>query len=73
MSFLLRKSNEIFYCVSKMRNELKSAHFDGLDALYSKTGDHYLLRNYGFVNHPVPYTKNENGNITYQRKIYKNR
>lgn len=50
-----------------------SAHYGGLDALYSKTGDHYLLGNYGFVNHPVAYTKDENGNIAYQRKIYENR
>lgn len=50
-----------------------SAHYGGLEALYSKTGDHYILGNYGFVNHPVPYKKDENGNINYQRKIYENR
>ncbi|MCV9929063.1 DUF2235 domain-containing protein [Flavobacterium sp. LS1R49] len=50
-----------------------SAHYGGLDALYSKTGDHALLGNYGFINYPVPYTKDENGNISYKRKIYENR
>lgn len=50
-----------------------SAHYGGLDALYSKTGDHYLLGNYGFINHPVAYSKDENGNISYKRKIYENR
>ncbi|MBZ4033533.1 hypothetical protein K6T82_02060 [Flavobacterium sp. 17A] len=50
-----------------------SAHYGGLDALYSKTGDHYLLGDYGFVNYPVPYTIDEKGNVTYQRKIYANR
>jgi len=45
-----------------------SAHYGGLDALYSKTGDHYLLGNYGFINHPVAYSKDENGNISYKRK-----
>lgn len=50
-----------------------SAHYGGLEALYSKTGDHYVLGNYGFVNYPVPYTKDENGKISYQRKIYENR
>ena len=50
-----------------------SAHYGGLDALYSKTGDHATLGNYGFINHPVPYTKDENGIISYKRKIYENR
>jgi hypothetical protein len=50
-----------------------SAHYGGLDALYSKTGDHCLLGNYGFINHPVAYSKDENGNINYKRKIYANR
>jgi propanediol utilization protein len=50
-----------------------SAHYGGLDALYSKTGDHYILGNYGFINHPVKYSKDENGNITYIRKLYANR
>ncbi|MEP6806834.1 MAG: DUF2235 domain-containing protein, partial [Flavobacterium sp.] len=50
-----------------------SAHYGGLEALYSKTGDHSILGNHGFVNHPVDYQKDENGNITYQRKFYANR
>lgn len=50
-----------------------SAHYGGLDTLYSKTGDHAILGNYGFINHPVQYTKDENGNISYKRKIYENR
>lgn len=50
-----------------------SVDYGGLDALYSKTGDHYLLGNYGFINHPVAYSKDDNGNISYKRKIYENR
>ncbi|MFH7019142.1 hypothetical protein [Flavobacterium sp. FlaQc-47] len=50
-----------------------STHYDGLEALYSKTGDHSILGNHGFVNHPVAYQKDENGNITHQRKFYANR
>ncbi|WP_163397611.1 T6SS phospholipase effector Tle1-like catalytic domain-containing protein [Flavobacterium fluviatile] len=74
-----KQANEVYNLPTEMYSHIcnkyvhLSAHYGGLDALYSKTGDHYLLGNYGFINHPVAYSKDENGNINYKRKIYENR
>lgn len=74
-----KQANEVYTLPVEMYSHIcnkyvhLSAHYGGLDALYSKTGDHYLLGNYGFINHPVAYSKDENGNISYKRKIYENR
>jgi hypothetical protein len=74
-----KQANEVYNLPVEMYSHIcnkyvhLSAHYGGLDALYSKTGDHYLLGNYGFINHPVAYSKDENGNVSYKRKIYENR
>lgn len=73
-----KEGNGTYYIATEMYKHIchkyvhLSAHYGGLDALYSKTGDHAILGNYGFINHPVPYTKDEQGNIAYKRKIYEN-
>jgi hypothetical protein len=50
-----------------------SANYGGLNFIGVKTGDHTLLGDYGFVNHPVDYIVDDNGNISYKRGIYEAR
>lgn len=74
-----KEGNEPYYLPTEMYSHIcnkyvhLSAHYGGLDSLYSKTGDHAILGDYGFINHPIDYTKDENGNISYKRRIYENR
>ena len=48
-----------------------SSHYAGLDTLGHKDGDHHFSGDLLFINRPVKYKEDENGNIFYEREIYK--
>lgn len=49
-----------------------SAHYGGLENDYVKIkgGDHSILGNLGFVNHPVKYSLDDNDKIQFKRELY---
>ena len=48
-----------------------SSHYAGLDTLGHKDGDHHFSGDLLFINRPVKYKEDKNGNIFYEREIYK--
>lgn len=48
-----------------------SSHYAGLDTLGHKDGDHHFSGELLFINRPVKYKEDKNGNIFYEREIYK--
>ena len=42
-----------------------------LPAIGLKAGDHHLLESVGFINQPVPLSLDTDGNLTYNREIYR--
>ncbi len=48
-----------------------SAHYGALPAIGLKAGDHHLLESVGFINQPVPLSLDTDGNLTYNREIYR--
>ena len=59
--------------IIKIRNRYVhlSSHYAGLDTLGHKDGDHHFSGDLLFINRPVKYKEDENGNIFYEREIYK--
>lgn len=47
-----------------------SAHYGGIHIAGHRSGDHHFTGDLLFINRPVKYQEDENGDIKYNREIY---